>query len=136
MAALRKLALTALLLAVCCGVATAGGLSQPSPLRLADRRPLLHATTPALRLTAHGTYVGTLRVEEREGVAARLFLSVRGGTLVVVRDPARGRLLFRGRVARAIDLGRIGASGRRSVGIALRPVGGTRLAFRWTAAAL
>jgi hypothetical protein len=135
LAAFRKLALTALVLAACCGVATAGARSQPGAPRLVDRAPLLRALAPQLRPAAGGAYAGTLRVREEAGASARLFLSVSGASELVVRDRG-GAIVYRGPATQDLPVGRIAAHGEKLVLVRLRPAPGGSIAVRWTAASM
>jgi hypothetical protein len=135
MAAFRKLALTALLLAACCGVTTAAARSQPSAPRLAGPAPLLRATVPDLRPTAGGFYAGTIRVREQSGTSGRLFLTVSGASELVVRLRS-GAAVYRGPAVRDLPVGWIAAHGEKQVQVRLRPLHGRSIAVRWTAASL
>jgi hypothetical protein len=136
MAALRKLMLTVLVLAAFGCVATAGALSQPQQLHVASATPSLRVEVTRLRPLAGGAYTGTLRVANHGTAAARLFVSVRGGTGVVVRDARRGLVLYRGRVALDAPTGTVAAGTERTLTVALRPAAGGRVGIRVTGSAL
>jgi hypothetical protein len=121
MAAFRKLALTVLVLAAFGCVATAGALSQPQEQRFSSAAPSLRVQVTPLRPLAGGVYAETVRVANRGSGPARLFITVRGGTGVVLRDAHAGQPLSPGAV--------------RIVAVELRP-SGSRIATRVTGSAL
>jgi hypothetical protein len=131
---LGKAVLTVLVLAVTAGIAAQGALSRTLPLQLVSAAPSLSSAAPHLRAVAGGSYRGTLRVTNG-GAAASLFLTVSGGTSVVLRDPSSGRLLFRGRLAQDLPVGSIAARGARTLEVELKAAAG-RLTFRFTGAAV
>jgi hypothetical protein len=135
MAAFRKLALTALVLAACLGVTNAAARSQPRVPGLAGPAPLLRAAAPDLRPAPGGVYVGTIRVREQRGTSGRLFLTVSGASELVVRLRS-GAVVYRGPAARDLPVGWIAAHGEKQVLVRLRPADGDSIAVRWTAAAL
>ena len=132
MAALRKLALTTVLLTVCGGVATAGALSQPRQFRIVDgAEPRLVAV-----LQSSPSAGATLYRLRLDGTAsARLFLTVRGAARLVVREPG-GLVLYRGAAATSVPLGRLAPSGRRALLVELQGSGPAPVDVRRTAASL
>jgi len=133
---LRKTMLSVALLAAAVGAATAGARSQPAPLLLQAGAPTLTAGAATLRRIGSGGYAGELRVANRGRGAGRLFVAVRGATAIVLREPGTRRVLFRGSGAGNLPIGRIAAGAVRTVEVELRTVSGSRLGFRWTAAAI
>jgi hypothetical protein len=136
MAAIRKLALSVLVLAACGCVATAGAMSQPQQLRFSAARPSLRVQLAPRRPLAEGAYTGTLRVVNRGDTPARVFVTVRGGTGVVLREARGGHVLFRGSVALDTPTGVLAAGAARTLSIELRPAGGARVAVRVSGSAL
>jgi hypothetical protein len=132
---LSKAALTVLVLAVAAAIAAQGALSLPRPLELVSGSPSLSSAAPHLHAIGGGSYRGALRVTNGGSASARLFLTVSGGTAVVVRDPSSGRVLFRGRLAHDVPVGSIAAGSARTVDVEARAAVG-RLAFRFIGASL
>jgi hypothetical protein len=132
---LGKAVLTVLVLAVTAGIAAQGALSRTVPLQLVSATPSLRSAAPQLHAVGGGRYRGALRVTNGGAAAASLFLTVSGGTSVVLRDPSSGRLLFRGRLAQDLPVGSIAARGARTLEIELKAAAG-RLTFRFTGAAV
>ena len=132
MAAFRKLAWSTVVLAVCGGVATAGALSQPRQLRIVDGpEPFSVAVSQPRPSSTAKLY--RVRLDGR--TAARLFLSVRGASRLVVRDEA-GLVVYRGAARASLPLGRLAPDGRRALLVELQGGRPGPVEVRWTAVLL